>query len=186
MSAADFEIRAEAPGDAPAIFGVQAAAFGRPDEARLVDALRGAVRPTVSHVAVMGARVVGHVLVTPVALETERGAAPACGGLAPLGVEPALQGRGMGGALVRSALAGARELAWPAVFLLGNPAYYGRFGFELAAPRGLRYESAAFDTGFQVCFLQPGALDGIRGFVRYADAFASASGEPPPRRRQRR
>jgi putative acetyltransferase len=181
MSAAGCEIRAEAPGDAPAIFAVQAAAFARPDEARLVDALRGAVRPAVSRVAVLDGRVVGHVLVTPVRIETARGEAPACGGLAPLGVEPALQGRGIGGALVRAALAGAREL-WPAVFLLGSPAYYGRFGFELAAPRGLHYESHAFDAGFQVLLLRPGALDGIRGLVRYADAFALASGPPPPRR----
>jgi putative acetyltransferase len=178
MSATACEIRAEAPGDAPAVFAVQAAAFGRPDEARLVDALRGTVERAVSHVAVRDGRVVGHVLVTPVRIETARGRTPECGGLAPLGVEPALQGRGIGGALVRAALAGARELGWPAVFLLGSPVYYGRFGFELAAPRGLHYESHAFDAGFQVHVLLPGALDGIRGFVRYADAFAETSTEP--------
>jgi putative acetyltransferase len=171
------EIRAEAPGDAAAIFAVQAAAFGRPDEARLVDALRGAVQPVVSRVALAGARIVGHVLLSPVTIERGRGTPPPCGGLAPLGVEPGLQGRGIGGALVRSALAGAREAGFSAVFLVGSPGYYARFGFELAAPRGFHYESAAFDVAFQVHRLEPGALDGVSGWVRYADAFDSTSRE---------
>jgi putative acetyltransferase len=61
------------------------------------------------------------------------------------------------------------------LFLLGNPAYYGRFGFELAAPRGLHYESHAFDRGFQVLELAPGALEGVRGWVHYHPAFQELS-----------
>jgi len=88
-------------------------------------------------------------------------------------VEPAAQASGVGSALVRSGLDACGALGWQAVFLLGDPAYYARFGFELAAPRGLRYGSEAFDAGFQVKELVPGALDGYAGWVRYHEAFAS-------------
>ena len=151
---------------------MQEAAFGQPDEARLVDRLRQECRPAVSRVALRGEQIVGHVFVSPVTIEGDGPAAPACGGLAPLAVLPAEQGRGVGSALVRAALAGAREIGWPAVFLLGDPAYYGRFGFGLAAPDGFHYESAAFDAHFQWIALAPGALAGSAGFVRYAPAFA--------------
>ncbi|NNL68130.1 MAG: N-acetyltransferase, partial [Myxococcales bacterium] len=90
----------------------------------------------------------------------------------PLAVLPEAQGRGVGSALVPAALEAARALGWPAVFLLGSPAYYGRFGFRLAAPDGFHYESAAHDAHFQWIALSPGALAGAAGFVRYAPAFA--------------
>jgi predicted N-acetyltransferase YhbS len=56
---------------------------------------------------------------------------------------------------------------------VGNPRYYSRFGFVLAAPLGLRYESDAFDSAFQVLELRPGSLAGRRGYVRYHDAFSA-------------
>jgi putative acetyltransferase len=57
------------------------------------------------------------------------------------------------------------------VFLLGDPAYYARFGFELAGPRGLHYQSEAFDSAFQLLEVAPGALRGCTGCVRYHEAF---------------
>lgn len=168
-----FAVRAERPGDREAVFGVQSAAFGRPDEAALVDALRTSVAPHVSLVATREAqpeRVVGHVFVSPVTLDTEPEAADV-GGLAPLGVLPALQGRGAGGALVRAALEASRAAGFRAVFLLGSPVYYARFGFAPAAPLGLRYGSPALDAAFQQRELVPGALDGRRGRVRYPAPF---------------
>lgn len=149
---------------------MQAAAFGRADEARLVDALRDAVTPLVSLVAEQGGRVIGHVLFSPVAIEGAPDA-PACCALGPVGVEPAAQGRGVGAALIRAGLARCRELGFGAAFVLGNPAYYGRFGFGPAAPLGLRYGVDAVEPAFQVQELVPGALEGRRGVVRYAEAF---------------
>lgn len=153
---------------------IQQAAFGRPGEADLVDALRATAHPRLSLVAERKGELVGHVFFSPVALQGEA-AAPACAGLAPLGVWPAAQGSGVGSALVREGLARCASLGWRAVFLLGDPAYYGRFGFELAAPRGFHYQSPAFDRGFQVRELAPGALAGWSGFVRYARAFDEVS-----------
>jgi putative acetyltransferase len=62
-------------------------------------------------------------------------------------------------------------LGWQAVFLLGAPPYYSRFGFELAAPHGLHYESEVFDSAFQVLEIESGALEGFRGRVRFHLAF---------------
>lgn len=161
-----WSVREEVPADRERVHAIQTAAFGRAAEADLVDELRANARPTLSLVAERAGRVGGHVFFSPVTIE-----GPACGGLAPLAVVPADQTSGAGSALVREGLARCREIGWPAVFLLGDPAYYARFGFELAAPRGLRYLSEAFDPAFQVIELVPGALAGCRGLVRYHEAF---------------
>jgi len=149
---------------------VHEAAFGRPDEARLVARLRQEARPLVSLVAEAGARVIGHVTFSPVTLE-DGGASPLAGGLGPVGVLPEAQGEGAGSALIRAGLAACRALGWRLLFVLGDPAYYARFGFVLAAPHGLHYASHDFDAAFQVQALVPGALAGARGWVRYHAAF---------------
>jgi putative acetyltransferase len=150
---------------------VHEAAFGRPDEARLVARLRQEAQPAVSLGAERGGRTIGHVFFSPVAIDGDR-AAPSAGALAPVGVLPEEQGRGAGGALIRAGLEASRGLGWELVFVLGSPAYYGRFGFVLAAPHGLRYESPVFDAAFQVQALAAGALGRSRGWVRYHPAFA--------------
>ena len=165
-----FEVRPERPGDEAAIFAVQSSAFGQEDEARLVDAMRGSVEPVVSLVATRGDAIIGHVFVSPVTLDTEPGASD-LGGLAPVGVLPELHGRGAGGGLVQAALEASRDIGFRAVFLLGSPVYYGRFGFELAAPHGFHYLSEAFDGHFQQIELEAEALAGRAGFVRYCAAF---------------
>jgi len=169
LSTDEWKIREEAPGDAGQVFEVEAAAFETPAEAQLVDALRQQVKPTLSLVAEAGDEIIGHVFFSPLAIEGD--VAPSVGGLAPIAVRPDLQGRGVGGALVRAGLERAPRLGWKAVFLLGDPAYYSRFGFELAAPRGFHYVSEQFDAGFQVILLEEAALDGCSGFVRYPAAF---------------
>jgi putative acetyltransferase len=165
----DLAIRPEIAADRARVERIHALAFGRPDEAGLVRALRSAAQPVVSLVAERRGGLVRHVMVSPVSVE---GSSLAAGGLAPLAVDPDAQRRGAGAALVRAALPACAALGWRAVFLLGDPAYYARFGFAMAAPRGLHYESEAFDTGFQVLELAPGSLAGHTCWVRYHPAFA--------------
>jgi len=124
----DVRVRDEAPADVGAIHAVVASAFGRSDEARLVDALRAAGKATISLVADHDGRVVGHVLFSPVTLA----GAPSASGLAPLAVVPPMQRRGIGGALVRAGLDRCRAAHRPFVVVLGSPDYYGRFGFLAA------------------------------------------------------
>lgn len=166
-----FYVRPEAPGDREAVFAVQRDAFEQPDEAELVEALRGSVHPAVSLVAERDGVVVGHVFVSPVRIEGEALSCD-CGGLAPLGVVRVHHGRGIGSALMRAAESASRSAGWGAVFLLGAPAYYERFGFQLAAPLGFHHQSAVFDSAFQVLELEPGSLDGASGWVHYAEPFS--------------
>lgn len=112
---------------------------------------------------------IGHVFFSPV--EIGNGDAPPAAGLAPVGVQPDHQGHGVGAALVEAGLAACPDVGWEAVFLVGSPAYYGRFGFVLAAPLGFRYRSEAFDPALQVRELRPGALSGCSGEIRYHPAF---------------
>jgi putative acetyltransferase len=164
-------IRPERAEDVRAVWTVHEAAFGRPGEAKLVARLRQEARPSVSLVAESEGRVIGHVFFSPVAIEGVRPDVSA-GGLAPVSVLPGEQGRGAGAALIRAGIEASRALGWRLLFVLGAPAYYARFGFVLAAPHGLHYESRAFDAAFQVQALVSGALGQARGWVRYHPAFA--------------
>lgn len=114
-------LRAETAADHQAIHALNKTAFGGPDEARLVDRLRRDGDLDLSLVAAQGGTVLGHIALSPIAA-----AFPALA-LAPVAVHPALQNRGIGAALIRAAIA-ARP--GHAIILLGDPAYYHRFGFQ--------------------------------------------------------
>ena len=125
------EIRPERPADAVAIGHVTTAAFetaphSSGTEARIVDGLRAAGALTVSLVAVEKGDVVGHVACSPV---TIAGAEGAWYGLGPVSVRPDLQGRGVGRSLIRAGLEQLRALQAAGCVVLGEPGYYGRFGF---------------------------------------------------------
>ena len=130
----DPSIRAETPSDRDAIRDVTAAAFGREQEARIVDAIRVSENfvPELSLVAEHDGRVVGHVLLSYVGLDTRRVLE-----LGPLSVAPDHQGQGIGGALTREALRLAEERGDPLVLVLGHPGYYPRFGFRPAHELGI-------------------------------------------------
>jgi putative acetyltransferase len=68
------------------------------------------------------------------------------------------------------ALRHAPSLGWEAVFLLGDPAYYARFGFRAAAPP-FTFGDPAADPALQLLELRPGVLAGQSGRVRYHPAF---------------
>jgi len=125
-------IRPEGPQDIPGIDTAVAAAFGQRDEADLVLALRAdpAWLPSLSLVAVVDGRVIGHIVFT----RCQVGGHPALA-LAPLGVTPEHQREGVGGELVISGLLSARGAGERLVIVLGDPEYYGRFGFEAARQR---------------------------------------------------
>jgi putative acetyltransferase len=163
-------IRPECDEDFVQIDDIERSAFGQPGEARLVRSLRANATPFLSLVASRGGELEGHVFLSPIEIETAT-LAPRCAGLAPLAVRSDMQGKGVGAALVRAALAECPRLGWKAVFLLGDPAYYARFGFELSAPRGLHYESEAYDSAFQVLEIEGGALEDCKGWVRFHPAF---------------
>ena len=163
-------IRDEVPGDAAAIAAVLAAAFGQPAEAELVEALRAAGALTLSLVAeAPDSALVGHIAFSPVTIDGK--GADRLLGLAPLAVLPAWQGRRVGTALVEASLARARAAGAELVFVLGEPAYYRRFGFRPAGERSIVWEHAAPAEAFMALALGPGAGAATRGVLRYRAAF---------------
>lgn len=163
-------VRTETSGDALAIAGVVARAFEGADEAAvaevdLVEALRHdrAWLPALSLVAVDGGAVVGHVLGSRMLV----GGSPAVA-LAPLAVLPERQGSGVGSALVERLLGDARVAGETLVVVLGEPAYYSRFGFRGAADLGI----IGPYTGESVQALQL-AADAPVGDAVYAAPFAA-------------
>lgn len=125
-------IRAEQPGDEAAIGAVTAAAFAPmpysdQTEPQIIERLRAAGVLALSLVAEDDGVIIGHIAFSPVALEGGEGG---WYGLGPVSVLPERQGAGVGGALVREGLERLRALGAAGCVLLGDPAYYGRFGFR--------------------------------------------------------
>jgi putative acetyltransferase len=89
-----------------------------------------------------------------------------------MAVVPGRQRSGVGSALVRAGLAACRAVKAEAVFVLGHPDYYPRFGFEPAAARGIGNEYRAPAEAFMAVELEAGALDGVKGTARYDPALA--------------
>ena len=167
-------VRVEVPQDRAAISAVVEAAFGRPDEARLVEALRtsSAWLTGLSLVATDPGRprgpVVGHVLCTRGFV----GDTPALG-LAPLAVVPRRQRSGVGAALIHAVLGAADALGEPLVALLGDRGYYARFGFVRSGELGIDPPDPRWAAHFQVRPLSAYGLHGgaLCGTFRYAPAF---------------
>lgn len=164
-------VRRERPTDRAAARAVQAAAFdtgdGEPIEARLLDELRrcdGWI-PALSWVAELDGRVVGHGVCT----RGHVGDVP-CVGLGPIGVEPAVQLDGVGSALMHALIGAADAAGEPLIALLGNPAYYSKFGFITATDLGVAPPNAAWGVHFQVLPLSAW-VDTITGTFRYASPF---------------
>ena len=161
-------IRAELQIDQPAVFEVQRLAFGSDVQANLVETLRASAAPYLSLVALQDNQVVGHIFFSPVTLT----AAPTCRAaqLSPVAVKPAWQGQGIGAVLIRAGLSKCTGRGWRAVFLVGNPSYYARFGFTMAASRGLTCEGP-LNPYLQVMELETQALQGVQGMVQFHPAF---------------
>ncbi|HEU5433977.1 MAG TPA: N-acetyltransferase [Thermomicrobiales bacterium] len=169
-------IRTGCADDANAIQDIHALAFGRPEEARLVVMLQSAAAASVSLGAEVDGRIVGHILFSPVGIANLGEPTPVrVLGLAPLAVLPAYQRRGIGSRLVREGLAACREAGADAVVVLGEPAYYRRFGFRRASEFGLANEYGV-DDEFMAIELWPRALAGVQGIVRYRPEFGEIGG----------
>ena len=168
------EIRKEQPGDAAAVRLVNEQAFGRPQEADVVDALRRGCDGLLSLVAMDKARVVGHVLFSPATVEGP-GSVVEGMGLAPMAVLPEYQRQGIGSMLVEEGLRILRASSCPFVIVLGHPEYYPRFGFERASKYALRSQwEGVPDEAFMILVLDETQLGGTSGVARYRNEFDAA------------
>jgi putative acetyltransferase len=135
-----------------------------------VDRLRSDGLVVVSLVAVQAGSVIGHILFSKLPVETADGAIAAVA-LAPMAVRPEWQRRGVGSALVREGLIQCRERGKAAAIVLGHPNYYPRFGFSATLAKGLTSPFSGAGEAWMALELQPGALAGVAGIVRYPEAF---------------
>ncbi len=150
-----FVTRPARPEDHATIRAITDAAFGGPDESRLIEGVRAEGAVLVELVAESQAgEVIGHILFSRMTTTPPRFFA----GLAPVAVRPDHQRMGIGDALCRDGIEALRAMGAEAVIVLGHPDYYPRFGFSHAA--AARIESPYGDHGdaFMAMELVPGAL----------------------------
>ncbi|KGN33771.1 acetyltransferase [Knoellia sinensis KCTC 19936] len=166
-------IRRERPEDFAAIAALHDDAFPRVDgaarsvESGLVDELRGDgdVIDELTFVAELDGEVVGHVMCSLATMGEEPSV-----GLGPISVRPTLQRQGIGAALMASVIASAEQRGDAAVVLLGDPDYYGYFGFVEAAALGVGSPGSWESKYFQIKTLRAWRPEQAGPF-RYAPAF---------------
>lgn len=141
-------------------------AFDSMAEVDLVDRLRKSSDLLLELVSEQAGHINGSVVVSALRLEPNPGLT--CGAIAPLSVLPDHQRQGIGTQLMLASIEECKALQLDALFLLGDPAYYSRFGF--------RRSSLASDYPedyFQELELSPGCLQGVSSRAIYARAFSS-------------
>ncbi len=161
------EIRAERRGDEAAIAAMIEAAFDQAEhsdgtEAMIVERLREAGALTLSLVADADGDLVGHIAFSPV---TIAGDDVGWFGLGPVAVSPGRQRRGIGDRLIRAGLGQLQAMGAAGCVVLGEPAYYGRFGF-VSDPR-LTYPGPPPEYFQALCF----SGSAPTGEVAYHPAF---------------
>ncbi|MCC7306450.1 MAG: N-acetyltransferase [Acidobacteria bacterium] len=161
------KIRKEEEHDISQIFDLNFLAFGGTEESELVDRMRH-VRPYFAFVAEIDDRIIGHIAFSEVTLN---GNASNFLGLAPMAVLPKFQNQGVGSALVTKGLGWIIDEGFSAVFLIGHPNYYPRFGFTRAGVLGFTCEFPAPDESFLVKELIKGSLENKTGIIEYNKAF---------------
>ncbi len=126
----DIRVRPETPADVSVITDLTVAAFrtlaiSNHTEQFIITALRAAGALTLSLVAEVDGRVVGHIAFSPVTISD---GSQSWYGLGPVSVLPEFQGQGIGGALIRDGLSRLKDLNACGCCLVGHPGYYTRFG----------------------------------------------------------
>lgn len=168
-------IRPETAADVDAITEVTVAAFATlaissHTEQFIVAALRAAGALTLSLVAEVDGRVVGHIAFSPVVISD---GTPGWYGLGPVSVLPAYQRQGIGKALILEGLSRLKAMHARGCCLVGHPDYYPKFGFRNVP--GLGVDGVPPEAFFALSF--DGRMP--QGAVTHHEAFA-AEGPPAP------
>lgn len=164
------KIRIEKPEDKQAIYAVNKAVFPTNAEAKLVDTLRAEPIPTISLVAEIDDKIVGHIFFSPVSLSGHPELLVI--GLAPMAVLPDYQNQGIGLALVTAGLDACKEAGYQAAVVLGHPEFYPRFGFLPSTQFNIDSEYDVPPEVFMTLELEEHALINKNGRIHYHPAFA--------------
>lgn len=164
-------IRSEQPDDYAAIFELvkvafETAAVTNGEEQNYVNRLRAgdAYLPDLALVAEDESGLVGHIILSRTVIKGDAGEFPTLH-LGPLSVVLARRCEGIGARLMAEALRRAREAGHPSVVLVGNPAYYHRFGFRTSNEFGVGNDLGIPEEYVMALELQPGGLDGVSGHI---------------------
>lgn len=164
-------IRTEAPADILPIDRLLRSAFETEAEADLVMRLRENSGFTLSLVACTDeGEVVGYLLFTPVSLNGEQ---LGWQGLAPVAVKKAYRRQGIANRMIKEGLDSLLEFGYLGCVVLGEPDYYGRFGFRDAESFSMRCSWEVPKGAFQVMELLQGEFAGKQGLIEYCPEFSS-------------
>ena len=166
----NLQVRPEVRSDLEAVRQVNQAAFPSFAEADLVDRIRNTEPTAISLVAEYEGAIAGHILFSPVTLQ--EGQSESLMGLAPMSVQPELQYKGIGKALVEQGLLLCKQKEVAAIFVLGHPNYYPKFGFRPAQEFSIKSEYEVPSDAFMALELFPKSLELIHGTVKYCQAFS--------------
>jgi len=168
-------IRPEASRDFAAIREIHLLSFGRENEAVLVETIRSRrdFVSSLSLVAEFEGRPAGHVLFSRIGIQPPDPKLPEeiALALAPLAVHPDFRNKGIGSELVTQGLKTCRHHGYSLVVVVGEGSYYARFGFVPARPKGLEVPFPVPERAFLVAEIVPRLGPGIKGTVRYPQAF---------------
>lgn len=128
--------------------------------------------PELNMVAERDGRLVGHIAYARTAIALDAGDECPVITFGPVSVLPAYQQTGIGSALIETTKEMAREMGFSAILILGDPAYYHRFGFVPAEVYGIRNAEGRYADALQALELQPGALAGATGCFCEGEAYA--------------
>jgi putative acetyltransferase len=173
----ELTIRPELASDAADVRALVTEAFGAgSDTADFVEAVRTVADVCLAQVAVLDGAIAGHAqwCAAPLIVDgrTVKGAYLTC-----LSAAPALQRRGVGSRLVRSGLERLAERGFEVASLLGDPAYYGRFGFSAGLAARIEAPHRSRGNGFQAIELVIGSLDGVNVFADFPTVISPGDHE---------
>ena len=168
-NATDMVIRRERPEEFPQIYDLVKVAFqtakvSNGKEQDFVNQLRsgGNYIPELALVAEETGKLVGHIVLTKAHIVNGTNKFEVLY-LAPISVVLAYRNKGIGSALMKESFKLAKEMGYTSVLLVGDPAYYHRFGFKSAVTFGIKQTHEIPDENVMACELVPNALRGVSG-----------------------
>ena len=148
------------------VFSLIQSAFGNREESDLVRRLISDNDVLINLVAESSSVILGNIVVSTITMEPDL--ALFCGGIAPLSVLPDQQSSGIGSKLMKAVIKESKKMEIDALFLLGDPDYYNRFGFTVS-----KIKNDYSVEHFQELELNKGCLVKVKSTVKYARAFLS-------------
>lgn len=166
-------IRKESEKDHQKVFSLLKAAFGKDNEAVLVEKLRkrNDFIPDLSLIAEMNEELVAYILFTKISIIREEQAYETLA-LAPVAVHPEYQKKGIGKKLITDALSRCRQLGFRSVIVLGHAEYYPAFGFKPACNWNISAPFEVPSEAFMALELSENELAGKSGRVEYPPEFS--------------